>query len=359
MRKTPPSPPPSPLDRVTQREGLVPRETPPSPPAAALAGFAVRGVNPALAYEQTVAVGSRPAVRCVTRYLAGLLVGREHVTWEEACALPWWEVTRPYCDRLRAIMVEQKLAPRSVNQRLSILRSILTAAWNAEQMPTDAYMRAKAVKGVDDDHRKIGRALAQDEIGTLLSTAVTRFPGREGVMYAAIIAVMYAGGLRRAEIAALTRRDVRRERDGTVALDTLGKRNKRRIVYLPAGATSRLDAWLDLRGDAPGPLFLQKAKLGGRGVRYDERPFSPNGITAVITAIRAVAGVDYFTPHDFRRSYGTLHLDAGSDLPTVKEMMGHSSVATTASYDRRAERARKVAARNVDVDAIPPGRHGQ
>lgn len=55
------------------------------------------------------------------------------------------------------------------------------------------------------------------------------------------------------------------------------------------------------------------------------------------------AGLEGITPHDLRRGFVTRLLEAGVDLLTVQELVGHANAVTTARYDRRGEGARRRA----------------
>src|SRR6266702_2230303 len=277
------------------------------------------GVNPARVYHDAKAKGSRPAVRSVLNRLAGWLLGLDRAaTWEETTALPWWEVRARHVSLLRARLVEAGAA-RTTNRDLSLLRSVLTVAWENEQMPLEAYQRAVHVKGVDKDKTKAGRALKVEELRELMKTC-EEMPEREGVRAAAILATMYGAGLRRVEIA----RGVLYESVDveTGEIRVLGKRSKIRKAYMAPGWVRYLRSWRVLRGDAPGAFFELT---------------SPESVARVIEEVRERAGVAHFTPHDLRRSFGTHLLSDNRDLGLVKELMGHDDVRTTLLYDRRGE----------------------
>ena len=120
-----------------------------------------------------------------------------------------------------------------------------------------------------------------------------------------------------------------------------GKGHKERTVYLDDGSEAALQAWLTHRGDADGPLLCPVT----RGGRIRITRLTDSSIYRAIERRRREAGVSSFTPHDLRRSYGGDLLDAGADLATVQQLMGHSSSQTTANYDRRGERSKQQATR--------------
>lgn len=161
---------------------------------------------------------------------------------------------------------------------------------------------------------------------------------------AALLAVLYGCGLRRAEAVGLDSGDYHPE---TRALTVRhGKGEKARIVYLPASGAALLADWLRLRPGDRGPLFLPINKGG----RVTLRRMAPQSIYDLLARRTATAAVARVSPHDLRRTFVSDLLDAGVDLGTVQKLAGHASIATTTRYDRRGEHAKRQAA---DVLHIP------
>ncbi|WP_176203496.1 tyrosine-type recombinase/integrase, partial [Salmonella enterica] len=97
-----------------------------------------------------------------------------------------------------------------------------------------------------------GRALPPEEIRALFEACETD-KSSLGVRDAAMLAVLLGCGLRRSEAVGLDLHDVVTEER---ALRVLGKGNKERLSYMPAGTWQRLLLWIDqVRGEHPGPLF--------------------------------------------------------------------------------------------------------
>jgi integrase/recombinase XerD len=292
----------------------------PSPLGSVGAAPSAPPVNPAIVYHDARAAGSRAAIRSVLRKIAGWLNGRDGpLSWREACEVPWWEVRARHVALIRSRLAESAAA-RTVNRDLSILRGVLTVAWENELIETDAYTRAVHIKGVDQDHSKSGRALEVDELRQLVKTAAEAEDPRP----LAALGLMYGAGLRRAEVVSIQIENVDLI-DRKILL--IGKRRKKRIAHLAPGWEVLIEKYMKSRPKS-GPLFDVHA---------------PETVWRWITELRERAGVEKFTPHDLRRSFGTHLLEGGSDLSLVRDLLGHDSIKTTALYDRRGEKNMKAA----------------
>jgi integrase len=105
-----------------------------------------------------------------------------------------------------------------------------------------------------------------------------------------------------------------------------------------------LDAWLALRGDAPGYLFIAVSKWGT--FFTDRRPIAVQGIVRTVRRIRDASGIDHFSTHDCRRTLISDLLDK-TDLQDVQLVAGHQDPKTTMQYDRRKNRRIEATAKLV------------
>jgi integrase/recombinase XerC len=141
---------------------------------------------------------------------------------------------------------------------------------------------------------------------------------------AAVLLLLYGGGLRIAEAVGL-----RTGEAPTAARDTLrivGKGRRERIVpVLPAtiAAIARYRALCPYPLEPDGPLFL-----GAKG-----GPLSPRIVQLRMERLREeLALPDTATPHALRHSFATHLLAAGADLRQIQDLLGHASLSTTQVY---------------------------
>ena len=258
----------------------------------------------------------------------------------DAFACNWSAVRFQHATAVRS-KLQEEYAPATVNKMLSALRKTLKAAWQLDQMSAEDYHKAASVESVNGETIPAGRELSAGEIAALLGSCEND-PTPAGVRDAAVIAVMYAAGLRREEMVILDLSDYDQE---SGRLIVSGKRRKDRTAYLLNGASHALNDWLDVRGSDPGALFMPINKAGV--IQY--RRMTTQAIYNLLKKRASQAGIDSFSPHDLRRTFVSDLLDAGADIAIVAKMAGHASVNTTAFYDRRPEEAKMKAAQRLHV----------
>ena len=203
-------------------------------------------------------------------------------------------------------------------------------------MSAEDYHRAADVGSVKGETLPAGRSISSGELSALMD-ACTTDQSPAGSRDAAIVALLYSCGLRRAEFVALDLADYDVE-EGTLIVR--GKRNKERLAHVVEGAKDALEDWLVSRGPEPGPLFLPVRKGG----HIKEGRLTTQAIYYILIE-RAERGKisKELSPHDFRRTFVGDLLDAGADIVTVQKLAGHANVTTTARYDRRPEEAKRKA----------------
>jgi integrase/recombinase XerD len=287
--------------------------------------------NPAAVYLASLeSPTSRRTMRQALDTIAGLLTGDA-----DAFACNWAAVRFQHTAAIRSKLTEE-YAASTANKFLSALRGTLKAAWQLGQTSAEAYHKAASVGGVKGETLPAGRELSGGEISALMQ-ACAKDHSPAGARDAAIIALLYACGLRRAEVVALDLKDYNPE---TGRLVVRGKRNKERYAYPVDGAARAMADWLRSRGDEPGALF----RAINKGGRIRKGIMTTQAIYNMLRKRAEEAGVKEFSPHDLRRTFVSDLLDAGADIVTVSKMAGHASVQTTARYDRRPEEAKRKAA---------------
>lgn len=217
-------------------------------------------------------------------------------------------------------LVEKGISNRSVNRKIASLKAYYKFLLKIEKVDHNPLSKHKALK----TSKKIEIPFSEMEMEKVLSNIP--FPDDfEGKRDKLIIELLYTTGIRRAELIGLRMADVDLSRK---TLKVLGKRNKERILpVLPLVVPLFLDyygqrkALSELNDDAY--VFLSKA---GNKI-YETLVYR-----IIIKYFSLVSTKLKKSPHILRHTFATHLLNKGADLNSVKELLGHSSLASTQVY---------------------------
>ncbi len=169
--------------------------------------------------------------------------------------------------------------------------------------------------------KKTPEHLDVPDVGKLLSTSLAGRPAWQRLRDTAIMELLYASGVRRAEVARIDLKDVNLRRR---TIHVHGKGSKERIVLINTSAARAIEAYLRIR-----PATTDAALFLGRG----KKRLTPKHVWRIFRDIYNVSGITYHaSPHTLRHSFATHLVENGVDLETVRELLGHESLATTGVY---------------------------
>ena len=233
-----------------------------------------------------------------------------------------------------AALYEKGLSRATSARRLAAIRSFTRylRREGAVDRNAGALVDSPAVE------RRVPAHLARDEMEALLAAPDGATPlGRRD---RAVLELFYASGLRLSELGSLDLEDVSLS---SRMVRALGKGGKERIVPCTRPAVAAIRAWLPdrrslmdsaatrtvrprrrrARHTPDDPLFVNKhgGRLSVRSIDRLVRKYAQQAATRL--------GI---SPHALRHSFATHLLDAGADLRSIQELLGHSSISTTQRY---------------------------
>lgn len=328
-----------------------------SPKPAARRRRAVRlhaQVPPRVAPPPAMAIADDPAVGQFVRHLRAERNASEHTLsaylsdlqqfcqqlWgaEARPPFPWKSPDRFTARRFLASFQKAGLAPATASRKMSSLRSFfrfLVREGLVKDNPFSGLQQPKA-------RRRLPKVFSRDEVLRLLeapknlrerarakeNSGGAKFADYAALRDTAILELFYSTGMRIAELCGLT--DARLDLLSGTAL-VRGKGKKERFCPIGRPAAKALQTALDARdglleglGRPRAPaLFINKN--GGQ--------LLPRSVERSLKKYLAEAGLDpAMTPHVMRHSFATHLLDAGADLRSVQELLGHASLSTTQIY---------------------------
>ncbi len=284
----------------------------------------------------------------VSAYVSGIIEFAVKIRNSDASFNDWQSVDR---DQARTFIMELHEAgnsKRSIQRKLSGLRSFFRYLLINHALSVNPFDNLPVIKA----DKPLPKVMSINQIEVLIDAVDAYWQNtlcsgnvrsEEGAEFSrtrdkAIIEAIYSGGLRISEVLNLNYNDTD---ISSGVIKVRGKGKKERLAVLGTPAKKALRNYLRVRSFAGGglresgsPLFLNQ-----QGTRLTPRSFQRNLKNYLICG-----GLPPdLTPHKLRHSFATHLLDAGADLRSVQEMLGHENLSTTQIYTHvSAERLKKV-----------------
>ncbi len=225
-----------------------------------------------------------------------------------------------------ALLHKQALSKSSMARKLAALRAFFTYLQRVQVLEVSPMAGLRNPK----QEQKHPKMLNVDQTFTMLASSAQKSSvstQEQDALWArdrALAEILYGSGLRISEALQL---DVGHFDLRLGFLRVLGKGKKERLCPLTDAAKEALQFWLELRKALAQPLE-NALFVGARGSRLNRRQ-----ATRIIAELCQKAGLDVsVSPHSLRHSFATHLLEAGADLRTVQELLGHSRLSTTQRY---------------------------
>lgn len=217
-------------------------------------------------------------------------------------------------------LIDNNLSTTSVNRKISSLKSYYKFLLRIKVIEKSPLLKHKALK----TPKKVQIPFSEKEVDLVLNQI--QYPdGFDGCRDKLIIDLFYTTGIRRAELLSLTVQSIDFSQS---LLKVIGKRNKERIVPLLPIVKNQLESYI-----------LQRNKI--QLINAEQSLFvTQNGVKLNNTFVYRLIN-HYFSnvsekvkksPHILRHTFATHLLNNGADLNSVKELLGHSSLASTQVY---------------------------
>lgn len=224
----------------------------------------------------------------------------------------------------------QGLTPRTINKKLSALRTFFQAQMTLGHISVEVYQAVKNVPNIKVQGRKYGRRLNLETAKELINTPdkTTLLGKRDRV----VLGLLLGCGLRRSEVVKVTWDQLYFTGTTWIIRDLVGKHNRTRSVAIPDWVIRLLNEYV--------PNWQYAFKREGKivvsffnGTKRNRGSMSTQAVLDIVKTHAHKIGIEV-TAHDLRRTYAALAREFGGveAMTTIQQQLGHSSIQVTEMY---------------------------
>jgi integrase/recombinase XerC len=213
---------------------------------------------------------------------------------------------------------EKKLSALTINRKISSLSKFYDFLIKIQEIKSSPLQNHKRLKV----QKKIIIPFSEDEVLRVIDVFSNNFEGKRNLL---IVDMLYSTGIRREELINIKINDLQLNQN---LIKVLGKRNKERLVPLIIDLKKRIEEYLKYRKEIKTNFpFLFITKTG--------KKIGPSLVYRVVkNYFSKISSKVKTSPHVLRHSFATHMLNNGADINSIKEIMGHSSLASTQIYTK-------------------------
>jgi len=242
-----------------------------------------------------------------------LTVGFSLQTWKkiDATIIRTWFIT----------LMEEKITPRSINRKISALKSFYKYHIKMENLETNPMLQVHSPK----TKQRLPQFVEEKDMERLFTSELFE-NSFEGWRDRTILELFYATGMRLSELRNLTFSDFDLY---NAHVKVLGKRNKERIIPLGHTFLQIFNKYIDIYKEN----FDTSSQNNYVFVNVKNKPLAPKNIYNIVRKyLDMITTIEKRSPHIIRHTFATHLLNRGADLNTIKELLGHSSLSATQVY---------------------------
>ena len=211
------------------------------------------------------------------------------------------------------------LKPRSINRKIAAVRSFYHFLFTRQYIKQDYTLQLKTLKRPQD----LPIFFREQELITHLTSHP--FPDTfEGTRDQLIIELLYGTGIRLGELLSLEEKHMNLY---TCTIRVQGKGNKERMVPFPQTILPIINHYINHRNATLSPPYPRLLVTGANKPCYPMLVYK-----RLKSCLGPYVQADRCSPHVLRHTFATHLLNGGANLPAIKELLGHASLAATQIY---------------------------